>query len=371
MRPSTSIVPAGQAIREKEGSLIYVDKTTMFLFVFFHESLRILGITYKSAGVDIDAGEETVRRISSAVRGTHSSRVLNDIGAFGALFDARFSDYREPVLVSSIDGVGTKLKIAAQLGRHDTVGQDLVNHCVNDILTTGAKPLFFLDYYATGRLNPDVAEQVILGLAKACRENGCALIGGETAEMPGMYSPDEYDIAGTIIGIVEKSAILTKEHVRPGDVLVGLPSTGLHTNGFSLARAVLLPHFDLHAHFDELGGTLGEALLAVHRSYSPLIHPLLQTGHIRAISHITGGGIVGNTVRVIPKEYSLDIDWNAWERPPLFSLIQNLGQVPEDDMRRTFNLGIGLVLLVAPARVDDIMDALKDEHPMLIGRVRS
>ena len=328
-----------------------------------------VAITYKAAGVDIDAGEETVRRIASAVKDTHSPLVLNGIGAFGALFDAGFRDYDAPVLVSSVDGVGTKLKVAAMYGKHDTVGQDLVNHCVNDILTTGAKPLFFLDYFATGALIPDVAEQVILGLAKACRENGCALIGGETAEMPGMYAPSEYDIAGTIVGIVEKKRILTKEHVREGDVLLALPSTGLHTNGFSLARAVLLPHFELSAHIDDLGGTLGDALLAVHRSYFPTVYPLLEGDAIHAISHITGGGIVGNTTRVLPKHLGLAIEWDAWPRPRLFSLIQELGAVPEEDMRRTFNLGIGMILIVDRDAANDIRNALSSEGPIEIGRV--
>ncbi len=328
-----------------------------------------MSVTYKSAGVDIDAGEETVRRIASAVKSTHSPLVLNELGGFGALFDARFSDYREPVLVSSVDGVGTKLKVAALYGKHDTVGQDLVNHCCNDILTTGARPLFFLDYFATGKLNPDVAEQVILGFVKACKESGCALIGGETAEMPGMYAPEEYDIAGTIVGVVEKEKILRKEQVQAGDILLGLSSSGLHTNGFSLARAVLLPHFDLHAHFDELGMTLGEALLAVHRSYVPIIHPLLDGTGIHGLSHITGGGIEGNTRRVIPDAFTLKIDWTAWQRPGIFSMIQELGNVPEDDMKRTFNLGVGMILIVAKESVDAIMESLKPEKPFILGEV--
>jgi phosphoribosylformylglycinamidine cyclo-ligase len=341
----------------------------MFPLDFFHGQVGTVAITYKVAGVDIDAGEETVRRISAAVRGTHTPRVLNDIGAFGALFDGRFPEFSEPVLVSSIDGVGTKLKIAAMVGRHDTVGQDLVNHCVNDILTTGAQPLFFLDYFATGRLNPAVAEQVVKGLAKACKQNGCALIGGETAEMPGMYAPDEYDIAGTIVGVVEKAKVLSRDNVLPDDVLIGLPSTGLHTNGFSLARAALLPHFGVTAHIDDLGATLGDALLAVHRSYFPAVHPLLQSGVVHAVSHITGGGIVGNTSRVVPRGCALEIDWNAWPRPRIFSLIQELGQVPEEDMRRAFNLGIGLILIVDPAHRDALLGALAAEHPVVLGRV--
>lgn len=328
-----------------------------------------MSLTYKHAGVDIDSGEEVVRRIAAKVKSTHGPRVLTNIGGFGALFDASFPDYREPVLVSSVDGVGTKLKIAALANRHDTVGQDLVNHCVNDILTTGARPLFFMDYFATGRLDPDVAESVITGFVTACGENGCALIGGETAEMPGMYAPTEYDIAGTIVGVVEKSRILGKDHVREGDVLIGLPSTGLHTNGYSLARAALLPHFSLDAHFEDLDGTLADALLAVHRSYLHPILPLLDAGLVHALSHITGGGIVGNTMRVVPVGHALEIDWEAWTRPRLFGLIQELGDVPEDDMRRTFNLGIGMIVITAPDQQQDVLDRLAAEHPIVIGRV--
>jgi phosphoribosylformylglycinamidine cyclo-ligase len=338
--------------------------------VIFHQKLEhSVSLTYKHAGVDIDSGEEVVRRISSKVRSTHGPRVLTNIGGFGALFDASFPEYHEPVLVSSVDGVGTKLKIAAMANRHDTVGQDLVNHCVNDILTTGARPLFFMDYFATGKLDPDIAEAVITGFVTACAENGCALIGGETAEMPGMYAPTEYDIAGTIVGIVEKERILGKDHVRPGDVLIGLPSTGLHTNGYSLARAALLPHFPLDAYFDDLGGTLADALLAVHRSYLHSVAPLLDDGLVHALSHVTGGGIIGNTMRVIPEGCSLAIDWEAWTRPRLFGLIQELGDVPEEDMQRTFNLGIGLIVITSPEHQVNVFERLGDEHPVLIGEV--
>ena len=330
-----------------------------------------MSLTYKNAGVDIESGDELVRRISGRVKSTHGPRVLTGIGGFGALFDASFPDMREPVLVSSVDGVGTKLKVAAMADRHHTVGQDLVNHCVNDILTTGARPLFFMDYFATGRLDPDVAEKVIEGFVIACGENSCALIGGETAEMPGMYAPNEYDIAGTIIGVVEKSRILRKEMVQDGDVLIGLPSTGLHTNGYSLARAALLPHFSLDAHFEDLGGTLADALLAVHRSYGPLLQPLLEKNMLHGLSHITGGGIVGNTGRVIPANFSLEIDWEAWQWPRIFSMIQELGQVPLEDMRRTFNLGIGMICIVDQESAGDVMNTLSDENPVIVGRVRA
>ena len=328
--------------------------------------------TYKTSGVDIDAGEELVRRIKKPVRSTFNRNVLADIGLFGAFYRARFDGIRRPVLVSSVDGVGTKLKVAFTLNRHDTVGQDLVNHCVNDILVCGARPLYFMDYFATGKLSPDVAEQVIGGFVKACKENGCALVGGETAEMPGMYSGEEYDIAGTIVGVVDEKKIIDGKSVKEGDVLVGLPSSGLHTNGYSLARHVLVEKYPLDYHVKELGTTLGEALLAVHRSYFPIVYPLLSKFRIKALSHITGGGIEGNTNRVIPKGCSLDIDWDAWERPAIFKFIQQAGSVPEDDLRRTLNLGIGLIMIVAPDDVDRIIGALrkKREKPVVMGTVR-
>ncbi|MAT38960.1 MAG: phosphoribosylformylglycinamidine cyclo-ligase [Ectothiorhodospiraceae bacterium] len=329
--------------------------------------------TYQDAGVNIDAGEETVRRISSAVKSTYTSAVMNDIGAFGALFDARFTDFEHPVLVSSIDGVGTKLKVAVMAGRHDTVGQDLVNHCVDDILTTGAKPLFFLDYFSTGRLEPDVAEQIITGFTVACKQNGCSLIGGETAEMPGLYTPPDYDLAGAIVGVVEKSKILSPESVSAGDVLIGLRSTGLHTNGYSLARKVLFDTYKVDSYIEELGATVGDVLLAIHKSYYPSVHPLLGSGQVRAVSHITGGGIVGNTSRVLPDGLTLHIDWGSWDRPAIYSLIQKLGSVPEEDMRRTFNLGIGLILISDADEAPNLIEALKSngEEPVIMGEIRS
>ena len=327
--------------------------------------------TYKDAGVDINAGEELVRRIKPKVRSTFNKNVLTDIGAFGAFYRASFTGIKRPVLVSSVDGVGTKLKIAFSLNHHETVGQDLVNHCVNDILTCGAKPLYFMDYFATGHLSVDVAEQVISGFVKACKENACALIGGETAEMPGFYPDGEYDIAGTIVGVVDEKKIIDGKKMRKGDVLIGLPSSGLHTNGYSLARAALLEKFSLHDHFDELGDTVGNVLLQVHRSYLKSVYPLLKKFHMKAISHITGGGIVGNTMRVVPKGLSLAIDWNAWTRPAIFQLIQKTGNVPEDDMRRTFNLGVGMILIVAATDADNIMASLrkKGERPFMMGHI--
>ncbi len=327
--------------------------------------------TYKQSGVNIDAGEELVRRIKQNVRTTFNKNVLADIGMFGAFYRADFKGMKRPVLVSSVDGVGTKLKIAFAMNRHDTVGQDLVNHCVNDILVCGAKPLYFLDYLATGKLFPNIGEQVISGFVKACQENGCALIGGETAEMPGIYSNGEYDLAGTIVGVVDEKNIVNGKSVRAGDVLVGLPSTGLHTNGYSLARKVLLEKYSLTTRIEELGTTLGEALLAVHRSYFKAIYPLLTKFKISALSHVTGGGIVGNTMRVLPKGLRLKVDWRAWERPAIFKLIQQTGNVPEEDIRRTLNLGIGLLCIVRASDADKFMGALrkKKERAMVIGEV--
>ena len=327
--------------------------------------------TYKDSGVDIDAGEELVRRIKQRVRSTFTPNVLADIGAFGAFYRADFKGIRKPVLVSSVDGVGTKLKIAFAMNRHTSVGQDLVNHCVNDILVCGAKPLYFLDYFATGRLAPEVAAQVIEGFVVACKENGCSLVGGETAEMPGFYSPGEYDLAGTIVGVVDERKIIRGKGVKKGDLLVGLPSTGLHTNGYSLARSILLERFRLDQQFDELGGSLGDSLLSVHRSYFKTIYPILSKFDIKGMSHITGGGIVGNTMRVIPKGLKLRIDWKAWERPWIFNLIQKTGDVPEEDVRRTFNLGVGLILIVAPNDAAEVQTALRRKHerPFILGEV--
>lgn len=323
------------------------------------------------SGVDIDAGEETVERIKPHVKKTFTPSVLSELGSFGALFDARFSDYKEPVLVSSVDGVGTKLKVAQAMGIHSTIGQDLVNHCVNDILVCGAKPLFFLDYFSTGKLVPDTAESVIAGMAIACKENGCALIGGETAEMPGIYDGEDYDLAGTIVGLAEKQLLLKRERVREGDVMLALPSTGLHTNGYSLARRVVLKKHEFTDYSPELGTSFGEALLAVHRSYFHSVYPLVEQKQIHGMSHITGGGLIANTKRVIPDHLDLDVDWNAWERPVLFKLIQELGSVPEEDMRRAMNLGIGLVLIISREESNQVRTQLESrgEQVFQIGHV--
>lgn len=328
--------------------------------------------TYQDAGVNIDAGNETVNRIKPMLRSTFTPSVLADIGAFGAFFKPDFAAYDEPVLVSSVDGVGTKLKVAFMMGRHDTVGQDLVNHCVNDIAVCGAKPLFFMDYFSTGALDPNVAEQVVRGFTQACRENGCALIGGETAEMPDLYAKGEYDLAGTIVGMVDRADILDGSRVAAGDVLIGLPSTGLHTNGYSLARKVLFERFSIMDTPVELKGRMvGEVLLDIHRSYLSPIQMLCKTKMAHAFSHVTGGGLVENTMRVVPEGLNLQVNWQAWERPPIYALIQSVGEVPEEDMRRTFNLGIGLVAMVAQKNVEAVMNMLKTtgESPLVIGSV--
>jgi len=315
---------------------------------------------YRQSGVDIDAGNETVRRIRSLARGTFTPGVLSEIGSFGGLFRLDREKYRDPVLVSSADGVGTKLKIAFMTGRHDTVGADLVNHCVNDILVQGAEPLFFLDYLATGRLSPSVAEQVVTGVARACRENGCALIGGETAEMPGFYADGEYDIAGFIVGVVERDRLIDGRTIVPGDVLVGLPSAGLHTNGYSLARRVLFDvcGFAPDTFVPELGATVGDALLAPHRSYLPLIRTLLGRDLVRGLAHITGGGITENLPRILPEGCAAEIDLMAWTVPPIFRLLQQRGGIAPDEMRRAFNMGIGLIVACQSRMVDRVINLL-------------
>ncbi|GIV53908.1 MAG: phosphoribosylformylglycinamidine cyclo-ligase [Candidatus Kapaibacterium sp.] len=324
---------------------------------------------YTTAGVNIAAGDELVRRIKPLVRSTFNKRVLADVGHFGGFYDARFEDMQHPVLVSSTDGVGTKLKVAIAMNVHSTVGRDLVNHCVNDILACGARPLFFLDYFATGRLDVSVAEQVVSGLVTACRENGCALIGGETAEMPSLYADGDYDLAGTIVGVVEKQRILDGRSISAGDVLIGLQSSGLHTNGYSLARAVLLKHYRLDEEITELGTTLGSALLAIHRSYLHAVQPLLERNLVVGLAHITGGGIEGNTRRILPKGLELAIEWGTWQVPPIFHLIQRVGGISDEEMRRVFNLGIGMVVICKPEHANTILALTADEQSSIIGRV--
>ncbi len=327
--------------------------------------------TYKEAGVDVEAGEAAVGRIARHVRSTFTPAVLTDVGAFGGLF-ALDAGYREPVLVSSMDGVGTKLKVAQRVGRHDTIGEDLVNHCVNDVAVSGARPLFFLDYFSTGVLDAAVLDAVVEGVARGCRANGCALVGGETAEMPDLYRAGDYDLAGTLVGVVEKSEIVDGSAIRPGDVLLGLPSSGLHTNGYSLARKVLFERFVAGDEPEALGGeSVGAALLRVHKSYLDAVQALVAEGLAGGFAHITGGGLVSNTRRILPAGLDLEVAWDAWTVPPVFQLIQSVGDVPVDDMRRTFNLGVGLVAVVAEenrARALAVLGAL-GEPAFDIGRV--
>ncbi|MGH9349933.1 MAG: phosphoribosylformylglycinamidine cyclo-ligase [Vicinamibacterales bacterium] len=315
---------------------------------------------YKASGVNIDAGNETVRRIRGLARSTFTAGVLSDIGSFGGLFRLDPGRFRDPVLVSSADGVGTKLKVAFMADRHDTVGIDLVNHCVNDILVQGAEPLFFLDYLATGRLSPDVVESIVGGMAAACRENACALLGGETAEMPGFYADGEYDLAGFIVGVVEKARLVDGRAIAAGDALVGVPSSGLHTNGYSLARRIAFERLrlDVDRHVPELGRTVGEAFLEPHRSYLSMVRPLLDYGRIKGMAHITGGGITDNLPRVLPHGNAAVVDCSAWEAPSLFQWLQQAGDVPRDEMLRTFNMGIGLILVVGRERAEQTIEEL-------------
>ncbi|HET7237608.1 MAG TPA: phosphoribosylformylglycinamidine cyclo-ligase [Terrimicrobiaceae bacterium] len=302
---------------------------------------------YAKAGVDVDLGNTLKREIQSFVRSTHGPEVLGKIGGFGGLFKADFKGMKEPVLVSSVDGVGTKLKVALAVGRHDTIGQDLVNHCINDIAVIGARPLFFLDYLAAGKLEPVVFRQLLSGLAKACKAGRCALIGGETAQMPGIYRDGEYDIAGTIVGVVDRPKMLDGSQVRSGDVLIGLLSDGLHTNGYSLARRVLFEDMGLKtsSRLPELRLTLGEELLRVHKNYQPVLASL-GAGSIHAAAHITGGGLVDNLPRVLPKNCQATIRRNSWRVPAIFQIIQRGGAVNPAEMYQVFNMGIGMVLIV-------------------------
>jgi phosphoribosylformylglycinamidine cyclo-ligase len=314
---------------------------------------------YRASGVDIDAGNEAVRRIKTLARATYTPGVLSGVGSFGGLF-AMDPSIEAPVLVASADGVGTKLKVAFMAGVHHTIGADLVNHCVNDILVQGAKPMFFLDYLATGRLAPEVAEQIVRGMAGACRENGCALLGGETAEMPGFYQPGEYDVAGFIVGVVPRARIIDGAGVVPGDVLVALPSTGLHTNGYSLARRIAFDVLKLKvdSYVEELGETVGEALLRTHQSYLPAIGPVLDRGWIKGMAHITGGGITENLPRTLPERCSFSLDRGSWTIPPLFAWLQRAGHLEDAEMFRAFNMGVGLIAVCAPEHASPLLAAL-------------
>jgi phosphoribosylformylglycinamidine cyclo-ligase len=327
---------------------------------------------YREAGVDISAADAAKARIKGLAKSTFNAQVLTEIGSFGGMFRPDLSRYREPVLVASTDGVGTKIKVAILANVHDTVGYDLVAHCVNDILVQGATPLFFLDYVALGKMDPVRVEQIVSGFSRACAEFSCPLIGGETAEMPGTYAEDDYDLAGFIVGVVERNKALPRG-VREGDVLLGLPSLGLHTNGFSLARKVLLGALGhrVSTHLPELGTTVGQALLAPHRSYLAALEPLLERDKIKALCHVTGGGFPGNVPRVLPEGLGARLRRGAWEVPPLFRLIQEGGGISDEEMERTFNMGIGMIVAVSPSDLHEVEHSLerRGETSFVIGSI--
>jgi phosphoribosylformylglycinamidine cyclo-ligase len=328
-------------------------------------------ISYADAGVSIDNANIAVAKIREYAKSTFNERTLTDIGSFGGMFSAMFPDMAEPILVASADGVGTKLKLAFETGIHNTVGADLVNHCVNDILVQGARPLFFLDYCATGKLEPDVIAAVVEGMARACRENGCVLLGGETAEMPDFYPPGEYDLAGFIVGVVDKKNVIDGKNIEPGDVVLGLPSTGLQTNGYSLARKLFfdIGNYKVDTFVEELGTTVGEALLATHSSFLPQLGPLLDGGKIKGLAHITGGGFLENIPRILPEGVSVEIKRGSWHEPPIFGMMQRLGNVTDEEMFRTFNMGIGMVVVCSQADKDAIIARV--ENCVEIGRVEN
>ena len=320
--------------------------------------------TYAKAGVDIDAADRATELIARHARSTLRPEVLRGVGFFGGLFE--FKGYKESVLVSSTDSVGTKLKIAIALGKHDTIGIDIVNHCVNDILTCGAEPLFFLDYIGIGKLEPEKVEAIVKGLAQACREVGCALIGGETAEMPGIYTGEDYDLVGFIIGVVEKEKIIMGKTIAVGDAVIGLPSSGLHTNGYSLVRRIVgEPREALDTHYPELGRTLGEELLEPHRGYYNQLKPLLPA--IKGMAHITGGGVMGNVPRILPQGMAAQFRRGTWIIPPIFQLIQQRGNIDQNEMYRVFNMGIGMALICSPDNTDQLTKALPGAH--IVGKV--
>ena len=330
-------------------------------------------LTYKDAGVDIDAGNRSVQLIKDSVKATYRPEVLGDLGGFGGLFALQAANYKEPVLVSGTDGVGTKLRLAFMLDKHDTIGQDAVAMCVNDILVQGAEPLFFLDYLAVGKLDPEQVADVVKGVASACRESGCALIGGETAEMNGFYPEGEYDIAGFAVGVVEKSKLITSEKVKEGDILLGLPSSGVHSNGYSLVRKIVFEHkgFKGDEYIEELGKTIGEELLTPTRLYPQSCLPLLKEFDLHGLVHITGGGFYDNIPRALPEHLAVEINAEAWQVPPIFKLLQQWGNVDWPEMYRTFNMGIGMVLIASIDEAEKIEAflAARGETVYEIGRV--
>jgi phosphoribosylformylglycinamidine cyclo-ligase len=327
-----------------------------------------MAISYKDAGVDIDAGNLAVEKMKGFVKSTYRPEVLTDLGSFAGLFQLDVQKYKEPVLLSGTDGVGTKLRVAQILDKHDTIGIDAVAMCVNDILVQGAEPLFFLDYIAVGKLFPDRVADIVKGVAEGCKQSNCSLIGGETAEMPGFYPEDEYDIAGFAVGVADKSKILTGEKVAKGNVLIGLPSTGLHSNGFSLARRVLLEgELSADSYVEELGTTVGEAMLVPTRIYVKDVLPLVDKVDIKGMCHITGGGLLENLPRVYAADLTAEIDSSAWERPAIFKLIQRLGEIEDNEMYRVFNMGIGYVIIVEESQADAVLAACPDGR--VIGRM--
>jgi len=326
-------------------------------------------ISYRDAGVDIDAANRATEKIKELARTTFNARTLSEIGSFGGMFDGAFPNMREPVLVASADGVGTKLKIAFATGIHNTIGRDLVNHCVNGILVQGARPLFFLDYIATGKLAPDNITSIIEGITTGCRDNGCVLLGGETAEMPGFYADGEYDVAGFIVGVVDRAKVIDGRTIEPGDVVLGLPSAGLHTNGYSLARKLFFEtlRYQPDTFVDELGQTVGDALLQTHLSYLTTLGPLLDSGIIKGLAHITGGGLLENIPRILPAETAVEIKRGSWPVLPVFQSMQRAGSIAEAEMFRTFNMGVGMVIVCAAADATGIQNSLKPCYE--IGRV--
>ena len=330
-------------------------------------------ITYADAGVNIDQANRTKQRIKYLAHKTFNKGVLSEIGGFGGLFAIDKTKYLDPILVSSVDGVGTKLKLAFEMNLHHTVGADLVNHCVNDIAVQGAAPMFFMDYLAVGKLEPGIAEKVIEGLAEACKHNGCALIGGETAEMPGFYPDGEYDLAGFIVGVVEREKIITGKNVVPGDIIIGLPSTGLHTNGYALARKLLfeVAKYEPETYVNELKGKVGNELMQTHRSYWSVIKKLIAADCISAMAHVTGGGITENLPRVLPRGTAAVVQLGSWPVLPIFAHLQALGNVPQDEMMRTFNMGIGMLIVIPTAKfkkAESVLDRAGEKY-YTVGRI--
>ena len=336
--------------------------------------VKNVGLTYKDAGVDIEAGEETVDKVKGDVESTFTDEVLTGLGGFGALFAPDLSDYEEPVFVSGTDGVGTKLKVAFRTGKHDSVGIDLVAMCANDILAQGAEPLFFLDYLATGELDPTAAAEVVKGITTGCKEAGCALIGGETAEMPDFYSAGEYDMAGFVVGIVDRDEIITGENIEAGDKIIGLSSNGIHSNGYSLVRKIFfeLKDYNVEDEIAELGGTLGAELIKPTKIYVKPVLELLDKYQINGIAHITGGGLVENLPRVLPEDTGAVVDTSTWERPAVFDLIQDYGNVETQEMYRTFNMGVGMVLVAPAEEAAEIVATAQElgEEAVVIGEVQ-